>query len=72
MFYGYLFLSLVSKHLVLRSNSTSNPGQSIAQLGECWGRGFDPHPGHGVVSLSKKFHPSCLVLVETRKLSQND
>ena len=67
MFYGYPFLSSVSKHMVSRVNSTmtSNPGSSIAQLGERWGRGFDHHLGRDVVLLSTKFHnPSCLVLVK--------
>ena len=60
--------------MVPHSNSTmtSNQGASRAQLRERWSRGFDPHLGRGVLSLSKKFHPSCLVLVKTRKLSQND
>ena len=51
----------------------------IAQLGEhltidskVTGLGFDPHPGGGVVTLSKTLHPHYLVLVKPRKLSQND
>ena len=36
-------------------------------------RGFDPHLGRGVVSLSKTLHPHCFkVLVKPRKPSQND
>ena len=33
---------------------------------------FDPHPGHGVVTLSLAFHPHCLVLVKPRKPSKSD
>ena len=36
------------------------------------GRGLDPHPGRGVVSLSKILRPHCLVLVKSREPSQND
>ena len=34
-------------------------GALMSQLGECrtQGRVFDPHPGCGVVSLSKTLHP---------------
>ena len=35
-------------------------------------RDNDPHPGCGVVSLSKTLHPHCLVLFKPRKTSQND
>ena len=46
------------------------------RVSDSWsqGHGFDPHPGRGVVSLSKTLHPHCfIVLVKPRsKLSQND
>ena len=45
---------------------------SIPQFVESQGRGFEFHQGRGVVSLSKKLHPHCLVLVKPKKPPQND
>ena len=69
--------SIPAQSSLIKSYLIQLEGAPIAHLGDrqtldrnfC---GFDPHLGLGVVSLSKTFHPSCLVLVRPREPPQKD
>ena len=63
-----MFYSFIRQHLLERGSTDSSVGRVSDSCLQ--GRGLNPLPGCGVVSLSKTLHPHRLVLL--RKPSQND
>ena len=71
----FIFLekTMKTENEIARKSDLGSTHSSVGRAPDSWsqGRGFDPHSGRGVVSLSKTL-PNCLVLVKPWKPSQND